>query len=76
MAKQVYLLEERDIWSLNENIVRLGVFSTYNKAYKSAKNNYGELEENGSKNNLVPIKNINEITLVIIEITLDEFCEF
>ncbi len=75
MAKFVYILEERDIWSSHDSIVRLGIFSTKLKALKMAKKEYGELDYNGG-DVFEPIKNPSNVTICIIEVELNILEEF
>ena len=74
--KNVFLLEERDNWYSNRSAVKLGVFSTYNKALKAAIKEYGKLKEDGTPYHLEPIKdNDFDLRLYIAKINLNMFEE-
>ena len=74
--KNVFLLEERDSWYSNMSAVKLGVFSTYNKALKAAIKEYGKLQEDGTIYHLEPIKdNDLDLRVYISKINLNMFEE-
>jgi len=73
--RKSYLLQERNSWYETASAINLGVFSSIENALKAAKKEYGELRQDGSPFNYVPIKNPNDVTIFIIEFETDEFGE-
>lgn len=73
--KNIYILEERDIWYSNNDVVQLGVFDSLDKAVEAATKEYGKLEKDGSNCHYKPLNNLNNVTLFIKEATLNVFEE-
>lgn len=73
--KDIYILEERDIWYSSNDVVQLGVFDSIEKAVEASTEEYGELQEDGSDCHFEPIKNPHNVKLFIEIATLNVFEE-
>ncbi|QKF59221.1 hypothetical protein [Aliarcobacter lanthieri] len=75
IPKNIYILEERDTWYSDNDVVQLGVFDSLDKAVEAATKEYGKLEKDRSDCHYKPIKNPNNVKLFIKEATLNVFEE-